>query len=559
MSGDTLRLGGTRVPVLHIMADGFPASSLQVSYHVRLDPLVRSRNEDGATLSTRRAIAEEYGERILRSAVREVSAALRVTPPDQQVICFVQNREMLRNLRNQLLEEHPFADTDEGEIDISDARLRPEQVGLLDSSISHSERVNLLDEQVRDRKRLLLMTSSGSRGVSFPRATTIIAFVPTFSVESAFMEIAQLIYRGRGTGIDPQTGNAASGDFFDRRLVLLLHDIVVTDADIDRRQWLRRTIDLIAALVLLRATVFTRITGDAGIPGQRACVVPVGRIGTDDLVLSISDAVRRFRRESGIYLRDTVPADRRALVEEARDATDAVFRNARWEGKLPDRTRRSVATASEVSVIGARVCSPAAALLELDGGPSLPDRTYVVGPLWLEQWDDVNAHESFEFEVRTARDQERVAQLRRRLAVIAQKRELGLPEALRRSARAVHEILDRPEFLDPRAFVVDRSITSTRVWVALPIAYHKFCGPNEEGETPEVEEPDQWLETMLRAVSVSASLTAFSPVLPVYRDRPFLALLTNGDPTGMERVFDDRYFMASTELNLLNTILFTGN
>jgi hypothetical protein len=63
---------------------------------------------------------------------------------------------------------------------------------------------------------------------------------------------------------------------------------------------------------------------------------------------------------------------------------------------------------------------------------------------------------------------------------------------------------------------------------------------------------------MLRAVSVSASLTAFSPVLPVYRDRPFLAVLTNGDPTGMERVFDDRYFMASAELNLLNTILFTG-
>jgi hypothetical protein len=70
IAGNKLRLGGTRLPVLHVMADGFPASSLQVSSHVRLDPLVRSRNEDGVTLSTRRAIAEEYGERILRGAVR---------------------------------------------------------------------------------------------------------------------------------------------------------------------------------------------------------------------------------------------------------------------------------------------------------------------------------------------------------------------------------------------------------------------------------------------------------------------------------------------------------
>jgi hypothetical protein len=32
----------------------------------------------------------------------------------------------------------------------------------------------------------------------------------------------------------------------------------------------------------------------------------------------------------------------------------------------------------------------------------------------------------------------------------------------------------------------------------------------------------------------------------------------NGDAAGIERVIDDRYFMASTELNLLNTILFAG-
>ena len=40
---------------------------------------------------------------------------------------------------------------------------------------------------------------------------------------------------------------------------------------------------------------------------------------------------------------------------------------------------------------------------------------------------------------------------------------------------------------------------------------------------------------------------------------PWLAALVTGDPTGIERAFDARYFMASAELNLLNTILFVGD
>src|SRR5262249_30997567 len=144
---------------------------------------------------------------------------------------------------------------------------------------------------VRDAKRVFLMTSSGARGVSFPHATTVIAFVPTFAVESGFMEIAQLIYRGRGTAQSEETGEIWDGDVLDRRIVLILQDFVFADEALDHRQWLRRTVDLVSALVLLRATVLTRITGDAGIPGQQAAVVPVGRIGQDEIETSLAQSV----------------------------------------------------------------------------------------------------------------------------------------------------------------------------------------------------------------------------------------------------------------------------
>jgi hypothetical protein len=65
------------------------------------------------------------------------------------------------------------------------------------------------------------MTSSGARGVSFPKMDWIIASVPRFNIEAALMEIVQLIYRGRGLYTDPATGQKVSGDHACRRLVML--------------------------------------------------------------------------------------------------------------------------------------------------------------------------------------------------------------------------------------------------------------------------------------------------------------------------------------------------
>ena len=58
-----------------------------------------------------------------------------------------------------------------------------------------------IEPRVRDCKRVFLMTSSESRGVSVPLATTIIALVPRFAMESGFMEVAQLVCRGRSVSV----------------------------------------------------------------------------------------------------------------------------------------------------------------------------------------------------------------------------------------------------------------------------------------------------------------------------------------------------------------------
>jgi hypothetical protein len=560
LTGGGLTLGGRALPVLHVMADGFPAKSLEMEYHLRLKLVHRlEASGDGPTLNLRKAIREQHGEAQLRAAVEEVFEALSRLPAGEQVILFAQDKGFLRDLRRTLVD--PSALQDRGEhVETHGQQLTVDEIGLLDSSIAERERRRLTDPAVRDAKRVILMTSSGSRGVSFPHATTLIALVPTFAVESGFMEIAQLIYRGRGTARNTATGEQWDGDALDRRIVLLLQDFVAAEEQVDNRQWLRRTLDLVSALVLLRATVLTRITGDAGIPGQRAAVVPVGRIGGDETETSLAQSVDAFLHEAAVFLRDASDIRHRLRVDRAVRDAEETFRELRLVGTAPDPARRSMATPAVMRRVMDLACAAATPLLGDDHGAAIPDVTYGLGPIWLESWTDMRSEESFRFQGAYTSWQQR---LRRLLATCrAIEGERDLPGTLRRTARDIVDIVQRNDEGLAMTFVTRRVLGSHRVWVCLPVDYERFCTmpPGEEhtGERFRLAEAERWLEALRRTAGASTALAARYPVLPYYDGRPFLVMTAYGDPTGFERTFDDRYFMASSELNLLNTLLFVG-
>jgi hypothetical protein len=554
LAAGRLRLGGGVMPVLHVMSDGFPARELTLDYHVRLTPVISRPQTAGTPKSARVAIREQRGDALLRQAVEEVFAALKELPTQQQVILFVQDKLFLRKVRHLLLQPEQLADDDQDQapIDTGGVVLEPEDIGLLDGSVPEWQRRQLIDPRVRDSKRVFLMTSSGSRGVSFPLATTIIALVPRFAIESGFMEIAQLVYRGRGlsepTGID--------GDRLDRRVVLLLQDFVIADEPIDDRTWLRRKIDLISALVLLRATLLTRITGDANIVGQHAAVVPVGRIGTDEIGTSLSMAIAHFMHEGRIYLTETVPPYLRKLVDDALTDAEILFRDFRWRVR-PNAGQATVADRKTMAQLRGRVCAPASPLLP--NAAVLPLDAYAVGSVMIERWRDASPDEAFRFDALVDRHDERKRLLVDRCRRIG--RSLELPGQLRRAARDVLAVLVRPEDLQQLDFLVRKSSQSRNTWGLLPVDYTRFVQPRAEDDNSSdrrLQEPDVWLEGLTRSATSAVSPTATAPVLPYYQAQPYVALVTRGDATGLERVFDDRYFMASTELNLLNTLLFAA-
>lgn len=309
-----VRIGAGKPSVLHVMTNSYPASDLTVRYRVNLSAIKMEEKTPGILETPRQAIRRAADNALLTNAASEIKNA--VAAGSQQVIYFAQDKLFLRSLRDALKEEDELG-------------LDDKNVQILDSSVPASWRKKLVEPEIRDRVRVFLMTSSGARGVSFPKTDCIIAAVPRFNVESALMEIAQLIYRGRGMYRDDQ-GREVSGDDIPRTLVMLVDDFLIHEEGLDRRQWLRQSLDLMTLLVMLRATILTRITGDAGLR-QSLALVPVGSVGVDELLSLMSQYVTQFLSEADTYVKGGGSADLAGLVSKARTNCFELFSRFRLQ------------------------------------------------------------------------------------------------------------------------------------------------------------------------------------------------------------------------------------
>ena len=319
LAAGRFKVGQIKADVLHVMADGYPAGKLAVEYAVRIDALDMTKAEAG---DARRLARQAPGERIVIAAATRIAEAVRAYP-DQQTVYFAQDKAFLKAVRNRLVRDHG---------------MQERHVAELHGSVDAMRRRHLMQENVRDSRRVFLMTSAGSRGISFPKATTLIILVPRFDIEASLMEVSQVVFRGWGQYAGPD-GTRLSGDGFDRRIVFMVEDLVRTEEDgtLDPVRWARQKIDL-AGMVLLRATLETRIKGRCA-EGFRGAVVPVGQIGLETTAGTMATQVEAFLKECRI-----------AMVEEGTEVS-VVARAAQEHAtaKLPGRTAPEPATQRHVA------------------------------------------------------------------------------------------------------------------------------------------------------------------------------------------------------------------
>lgn len=532
-----LKLGGIPRPTLHVMANSFPASELDIRYrvalsHVPLTPV------NGSKISPRKAIRDAMGEVVLESAAREILEALDAGAG--QVIYFAQDKAFLGTVRKRL--------ADEGRDD-----LRHDDVAILDASVPGPVRKRLIEPATRDRKRVFLMTSSGARGVSFPRTDWIIAHVPRFSIENALMEISQLVYRGRGH-YQGATGKSVSGDRVPRHLVMLIDDYLVSAGTPNLRQWLRQAMDLMTLLLMLRSTLLTRMTGDSGLK-QRIAFVPVGATGLEELLSLMAQYVSQFLRECDVFLSRQGKDDEAVrLIKRAQGNVVELFSSARLRGEArKDADDRSFAKRDEVARLLTLTATAIAPLIvEPPQDGYIAGHMFFMGPLVMENWEHFDKVELFSFEGHETQTIARSRQLFAQLKEIDENP--AFPGSLRNPALNLLRLLSRERPAAANEFNTIKQLRSPNTWVALPAGYPQFVSAAQSGPRGlyRCGEPDAWLNALGASLSASSALI---PPIARFEAFPWAAAVGRVDPLRLEQVFDDRYFMMSNELNLLNTLM----
>lgn len=542
LSAMPVKIGGVTRPVLHVMTNSYPANKLTVDYRVRLNVVSPGMLPDGRAQSIRHAIAEQQGEALIDNVVSEIERSLLAGA--DQVIFFAQDKAFLRALEAELT----------GECE-RPAILQRNQIAILDSSVTATRRKELIADNHRDTIKVFLMTSSGARGVSFPKTDWIIALIPRFGIEAALMEVAQLIYRGRGQKYAGDDGQVhIDGDWKDRHLVMLLQDFLPQDIEPEPRQWLRQVGDLLTFLVLLRSTIHTRITGDAGLDRQHLAIVPVGGIGSEEMLSLMSTHVRDFLKESDIFLRDSVSdSARRGLVSNAQKYAHHLFSKFSLDATSRQSTMRSAVRVSDIESFSVRASADNAPLLldpKEDPEGVLPEHLYCVGPFWLEHWKDLDKQERFSIEGWLTDVGSQVQKLFGELWRIHS--DHGLPPKLRASAEELYRMLAREKDEATREFSTIKALQSPSTWLVVPVDYARFWKPGPDGRLPSLDDEEAWRDSLGRCLSSTRNVL---PVIPRYAGIPYAAIVGEQDPARLSLVFDDRYVSASNELNLLNTIL----
>jgi hypothetical protein len=126
--------------------------------------------------------------------------------------------------------------------------------------------------------------------------------------------------------------------------------------------------------------------------------------------------------------------------------------------------------------------------------------------------------------------------------------------ALRIPAANLYCLLAREKTGAANEFSTIKNLESPNSWVAVPVVYPQFMTIKREHDdrVHSVRDPELWREALGWTLVPSG---AVMPPIPRYETFPWVASVGMTDPLKLTMVFDDRYFMASSELNLLNTLL----
>ncbi|MBD2772423.1 helicase-related protein [Iningainema tapete] len=503
------------LPATVINANSYPASSLSITYKVVVESCLfseemRLERNNNPSKNLQQEILQDIEVLLNRSDV-------------EQVIVYIQDKlilaELIEKIKHQRTFEQ-FSDYLEIHADISEEE--KEQISKYKSDV-----------------KVVFMTASGSRGLSFPKAKHILVEIPGFQIEKNLMEIIQVIYRGRGNDII---------DNQDKELVFYLGESSVYYQDTPENQQLslqESLLNLLNILLILKASIMTRIFGYGTIGRDKFIIIPIGGKSVfaagETFSTQMANLINKLKQEQRRNRSDK-------LVEYVRTNLEQLLSNAEF----------TVNYTTECNYLDLRksfnqftqICHSLDKLL--DFGKIEPG--YISGSLLVVPIGNNSLEETYHMRVLDIANYAN-EELWRNMHSISYRK--SYPESLRSAIKDAIELVKKLRDGVEKTQKLEQNSKRWDQYYALPLFTFISGEMMKEYFANEPNEPEDIRFRNILAAYIRL-LYPVGNILPIgdkYRDFPFVVFRSYSLEEMRKKCFTDKYLLTSHELNVLNLIL----
>jgi hypothetical protein len=508
-----------------INTNSYPARSLEITYKVFVET---AKFTEDISLKPQNNLVK----RVQSEIVEDINQRLAI-PGVEQIIVYIQDKRRLAELIDKIKDKREFNRyTDYLEVH---------------ANISEEEKEQI--QKCKNTVKVIFMTASGSRGLSFPKTKHILVDIPRFQIEKNLMEVIQVIYRGRG---EDEQGNTLDGEA--KELVFYLSDTAVYYADDAELSLQESKLSLLNLLLILKAAVMTRIVGYGYLGREKFLMIPIGgksvsAVG-DTFSSKIASLIKILKSEHRSH-----PAN--MLLKEVYEGLEQLL--SRGELVLINYDKSHLTGNSYLEMREdfnqkfLQMCNPLEGLLAWDN----LEIGHICGSLLLVPLADKSLQENYQMvlnrEIRKCLD----AKLLEKMERIRDSK--SSPENLQLAMRGgaiellqfLNDDLEKTQYFEQQSQQFDR-------YYAIPLlAFVSGEQMQQYFADTRLEEPEdrRFREILEAYVRSTYPIDSVMPIGHKYREFPFIVFRSYSLEQSREKMFADKYLLSSNELNVLNLIL----
>ena len=512
-----------RLPATVINANSYPARSLEITYKVFVETV--KYNEDASLKEDNNLV-----KRVQSEIIQDINQRL-AQPGVEQIIVYIQNKRRLAELIDKIQKEREFKQF--------------EDYLEIHANISEEEKQKI--QECKDTAKVIFMTASGSRGLSFPKTKHILVDIPRFQIEKNLMEVIQVIYRGRG---EDKQGKTLDGE--DKELVFYVSDTAVYYADDAELSLQESKLSLLNLLLILKTAVMTRILGYGYLGREKFVMIPIGgksvsAVG-DTFGNKMASLIKTLKSESirGNRLLKEVYTSLEELLGRG-EFVLTNYDNSRHKGDSYLEMR------DDFNKKFLEKCNPLDGLLSYDN----LETGHVCGSLLVVPLVNKNLLEKYQMRLHQEIQKCIDNGLLQKMYRIRDSE--SYPENVRSAITGgaiellqfLNGEVEKTQYFEQQSQQFDR-------YYAIPL--FAFVSGEEMQEyfaDSRLEEPeDRMFREILEAyVRSTYPVDSVMPIGYKYHEFPFIVFRSYSLEQSREKMFTDKYLLSSNELNVLNLIL----